>query len=114
MNHDKEEPTAVDYVEWLLKHMLRTSRTELTIDTRCRLPGAGEEGKENAPPCLPAAGNVLNRLKVLSGLNPAHYGRMTEGSFERPSIGHVLVVNTRFLDEGNVSTCSLRLRIRAK
>jgi hypothetical protein len=34
------QPTAIEYVEWLLRYMLCTSRTELTLDTRKALPAA--------------------------------------------------------------------------
>ena len=36
----EQQPTAVEYVEWLLKYMIRTSRVELVIDTRRPLPGS--------------------------------------------------------------------------
>lgn len=114
MSVNPEAPTAIEYVEWLLKHMLRTSRLELTVDTRRALPGAGEEERDGGPPCVPNAQNVINRLKVLAGLSPIRYAQSAEGSFERPSTGYILVVAARFLDNSQASTCAIRLRVRAK
>ena len=114
MNHSREEPSAIDYVEWLLKHMLRASALELTINTRRALPGSDAVGSGGAPPCLPNAETVINRLKVLSGLSPVRYAQPVEASFERPGATYTLTVATRFHDDGQTSTCTLRLRIRAK
>jgi len=114
MNHSDAAPTAIEYVEWLLKHMLRTNRLELTINTQRALPGSGEAGVNGGPPCLPKAEAVINRLKVLSGLSPVRYAQGAEAGFERPGATYTLVVATRFHDDGQTSTCALRLRIRAR
>jgi len=114
VNHGEEEPTAIEYVEWLLKHMLRTNRLELTINTQRALPGSGEAGVNGGPPCLPKTEAVINRLKVLSGLSPVRYAQGAETGFERPGATYTLVVATRFHDDEQTSTCALRLRIRAK
>jgi hypothetical protein len=114
VNSSITEPTAIDYVEWLLKHMLRASRTELTIDTRRPLPGAGEEGKNGAPPCMPSAETVINRLKILSGLSPVRYRQPLAAKFERPSATYTLAVATRFQDDGNASACNVSLRVRGR
>jgi hypothetical protein len=114
VNQSDREPTAIEYVEWLLKHMLRASSLEMTINTRRALPGSDAVGSDGAPPCLPNVETVINRLKVLSGLSPVRYAQPIEARFERPSDGYVLLVATRFLDENTGSTCAIRLRIRAK
>jgi len=105
---------AVEYVEWLLKYMLRTSQLELTVNTRKALPGSSMQQSDNgAPPCLPDASVVINRLKILSGVNPlVRQPTAVEGRFERPRRHYTLEVFTRFLDVGLESTCVLRLRIR--
>lgn len=108
------QPTAVDYVEWLLKHMLQTSRTELTIDTSRALPGSDQTAKEDSPPCIPDSQAIINRLKLLSGLNPVRHPSAVEGTFERVRTHHVIVVSTRFQDEDTRSVCSIRLRIRCQ
>lgn len=109
-----DEPSAIDYVEWLLKYMLRTYTLELTVDSGRELPGKGDIGKENAPPCLPDQALVLNRLKLLSGLNPMRLSAPAEGRFERPCAGHTLVVATRFEDGPASSTCRVRLGLRTR
>ena len=108
-----DSPSAVEYVEWLTKFMLRSSRTELTLDTSAPLPGAGETG-ENAPPCEPEPAVVINRLKLVSGLNPIRLSAPATGSFEEKRSSHVLVVSTRFEDREDRSTCKLQIRVRAR
>ena len=109
-----DEPTAVEYVEWLLKHMLRTSRTELTIDTRRSLPGAASGTNDDPPPCLPTPDSVVNRLKVLCGVNPVTHRQAIRGEFTRPRSHHVVIVSAEFQDDPGASTCALHLRIRPR
>lgn len=108
-----EPPSAVDYVDWLLKHMLRNSSTELTIDTRLRLPGSDEIVPEFAPPCLPDPDKVINRLKILSGLQPVHLAAPVSAKFEQLRTHHAIIVQTRFEDQDDGSRCRLNLRLRA-
>lgn len=111
---DTQEPTAIDYVEWLLQHMLSASRMELMIDTDQELPGNGPLPEDvTPPPCIPDAQTVINRLKILSGVNPVMQTKTVEGTFERPRVHHALVFTSRFQDTDMKSTCALRLRIRA-
>ncbi len=107
-----EQPTAIDYVEWLLKYMLSTSRTELTIDTSRALPGSFQASNTASPPCIPDAQAVVNRLKILSGVNPVRQSKIIEGSFERPRTHDAILVSTQFQDTDEKSICSIRLRIR--
>lgn len=107
------ELSAVDYVAWLLKFMLRRSLTELTIDTNRALPGAGESGDEG-PPCEPKPEAVINRLKIVSGLNPMRYPSPAKGVFEETRTGYVLVVSTQFEDTDSSSTCKIQLRVRPR
>jgi len=109
-----DEPSAVEYVEWLLKHMLRTSRTELTIDTRRALPGAGPKAKDDSPPCLPTPESVVNRLKVLCGVNPVTHRQAVRGEFTRPRSHHTVIISAEFQDGPDASTCVLHLRIRPR
>lgn len=109
-----EQPTAVEYVEWLLLHMLRISRTELTIDSSKPLPGSDLTAKEAPPPCVPDAQAVINRLKILSGVNPVCQAKAVRGSFERSRTHHTIEVATQFQDSAEKSDCSIRLRIRFK
>jgi hypothetical protein len=108
-------PTAVEYVEWLLSHMLCTSQTELTVDSAKPLPGNTLDDEDMRPPCLPDPGNVINRLKILSGVNPVgQTGAVHKGSFERVRTHHIIVFNTQFHDEADRSTCVIQLRVRCQ
>ena len=103
---------AVEYVEWLLGSMFRTSRTEATVDTQRTLPGAGNAGEGS--PSIPDTASVINRLKVLSGLSPIRYDEPASGGFECPKGNCVITVDTRFTDSGKRSTCRLRISVRAR
>jgi predicted GIY-YIG superfamily endonuclease len=109
-----DEPSAVEYVEWLLKHMLRRSKTTLTIDTKRRLPRCDEAIGEDSPPCLPSPESVVNRLKVLCGINPVTHRQVVRGEFTRPRSHHVVIVSAEFQDAPDASTCALHLRIRSR
>ena len=111
-NPTEELPTAVDYVEWLLKHMLQTSRMELTIDTQRALPGSDKSSQTEPPPCLPDTQSVINRLKILSGINPVNQAKGISGAFARPRKNHNIEVSTQFQDSVKNSICVIRLRIR--
>ena len=107
------EPTAVDYVEWLLQYMLGTSRMTLTIDSAQGLPGSGQIPAGLAPPpCLPEAVVVLNRLKILSGVNPIKQAKPVDGKFERPRKHLSILVATHFQDDDAKSTCTIRLTVK--
>lgn len=110
---EQEQPSAIDYVEWLLKGMLRSSRTELTVDTARPLPDVGLLPNAGPAPCTPKTSLVINRLKVLSDVSPVMRSSTGQGRFERPLSSHSLVVTTQFRDEGDRSTCSIRLKVRA-
>ncbi len=109
-----ERPTAVEYVEWLLVHMLRTSHTELKIDSTRPLPGnALTEEDADPPPCMPDAQTVVNRLKILSGVNPMRQaGVKAGGTFERIRNNHIVNFNTQFQDSAERSLCTITLNIR--
>jgi|GEM_PF-1977750 len=107
------EPTAIDYVDWLFQHMLSTSQTTLTIDTRRALPGNGTPtGDETAPPCLPEAAVVINRLKILAGINPVKQSEPIEGTFDRPRKHLTIITSCRFLDAADYSTCAIHIVIK--
>lgn len=109
-----QKPNPAEYVEWLLTYMLQTSRTELKIDTRQPLPGSDlSVENNNAPPCVPEAQSVINRLKILSGVNPIwKEGLKESGSFERPRTHLAVTVVTQFQDDIDRSICVITLKIR--
>jgi len=100
------QPSASEYVEWLPRYMLRKSRTEIKIDSSRPLPGADEA------PAVPEAEAVVNRLKVLCGMNPFRFSEPEEGTFERLHANHTLKFKTRFEDSQDRSVCTLSLSIR--
>lgn len=109
-----EKPTAIEYVDWLVKHMLRASRTELTLDTKKALPGSVPVAGEEPPPCVPDAQTVINRLKLLAGVAPVKQFQAVEGSFEQPRNHLSIVVTVRFQDDDEGSICTIRLKVKNK
>ncbi len=106
-------PTAVDYVEWLLKYMVRTSRVELTLDSSRTLPGSDLTEKGEVPPCLPDVRAVINRFKILAGINPMTKQTTTTGIvFQRPRTHDTVYISTQFQEGTDKSTCSIRLQFR--
>jgi hypothetical protein len=109
----EQQPTAVEYVEWLLKYMVRTSRVELTLDSRRALPGSDTPEQEDAPPCLPDVRAVINRLKILAGVNPMVKQSAATGTvFQRPRTHDTVHVSTQFQEDTEKSVCSIRLHFR--
>lgn len=110
---DDDGPTAIDYVDWLFHHMLNTSQMTLTIDTRRALPGSGAlKADAEPPPCLPEAAVVINRLKILAGVNPVKQSKPIEGTFERPRKHLTIITHCLFQDTDAYSTCSIELVIK--
>ncbi len=108
-----EAPTAVEYVDWLLQHMLNTSQLTLAIDTRRTLPDSSKlAAGEAPPPCMPDAAQVVNRLKILAGVNPVRQAKPIEGTFERPRKHLSVIITCRFQDNEEYSTCAIRQVIK--
>ena len=108
-----DAPTANDYVDWLFQHMLGTSQMTLTIDTRRPLPGNGPlAGNAAPPPCLPDPAVVINRLKILAGVNPVTQLKPIEGNFERPRKHLTIITHCLFQDTDTYSTCSIELVVK--
>lgn len=108
-----EAPTAVEYVDWLLQHMLNTSQLTLTVDTRRALPDSSKLAADEAPPpCIPDAAQAVNRLKILAGVNPVRQTKPIEGTFERPRKHLSVVITCRFQDNEEYSTCAIRQVIK--
>jgi hypothetical protein len=108
-----KQPTAVEYVEWMLKYMVRTSRTELVIDTRRAVPGSVSTSQLDGPPCIPDACAVVNRLKILSGINPMSKQPTSTGTvFHRPRTHDTVYVSTQFQEDAEKTLCTIRLNIR--
>ena len=102
-----KKPVASEYVDWLPRYMLETSQMEVVLKSDAPLPGAQETREKLAPPGLPEQTEVINRLKVLSGLNPFPFQTPTSGSFETELLNHVLSLSLKFEDAGSASTCTV-------
>jgi hypothetical protein len=96
-----------DYVDWLPKYMLRKSLTELRLDTARPLPNGDDVVG------IPDAPAIINRLKVLCGLNPFRLAEPAEGGFVREHANRKLTFSACFEDRDDRSICTLRLSIRA-
>ena len=105
------QPKASEYVAWLPRYMLITSQIELKIDSTRPLPGANESDPDRAAPCLPDAEAVVNRIKVLCGLNPFRFADPAEGCFEETLMDHRLKFSVHFEDTQDRSTCTLYLSV---
>jgi hypothetical protein len=105
-------PSAVDYVEWLPRFMLRTSCTALTIATDTPLPTSAGALDEDLVSDVPSVEAVLNRLKLVSGLNPVRCLKPTAGHFERARGGLTLAFGTLFEETPKRATCTIRMRVR--
>ena len=110
---DAPQPKASEYVDWLPRHMLRNSCVELKIDSSRPLPGADEDDLSKCPPCLPDQDMVINRIKMLCGMNPFRLSEPTEGHFEKAHANHTLKFNVHFEDREDRSICILHLSVRA-
>jgi hypothetical protein len=105
------EPSAIDYVEWLPGHMLRASQTTLTIATDQALP-ADDNSAAGDPANTPDPEAVINRLKLVSGLNPVRCAQPTAGRFERARGRFKLAFETVFHETPGRATCTIRMRVR--
>lgn len=108
--HDDRSVT--EYVDWLLQHMLRTSRMELAMDSSSPMPTGEGTSKDPWMRPLPDARTVINRLKVVSGLNPVRFQRTTYGRFERTRGTLVFSYNTCFEDGPEMSKCRIIVAVR--
>ncbi len=101
------QPSASEYVEWLPNYMLKKSQTEIRIDSSRPLPGSDEA------PGIPDANAVVNKLKVLCGMNPFRLAEPVDGAFERMHSNDKLKFKTRFEDREDRSICTIHLSIRS-
>jgi hypothetical protein len=110
---DVQQPTAVEYVEWLLKYMVRTSRPQLVIDTRQALPGSASPKQPDPPPCIPDARTVINRLKILAGIDPMNRQPAVTGAvFQRPRTHDTIYISTQFQNDAEKAICTIRMNIK--
>jgi len=110
---DAPKPTAIDYVEWLLVYMLKMSKQTLKIETWRPLPGSDALPPDvEPPPCLPEPMMVINRLRILSGVNPMRGAGIQEGRFERPRKHVSIDVSTKFQEDDQGAVCWIQLAVR--
>ena len=106
------EPSAADYVDWLLSYMERKFINELVVSGTRTLPDGSELPDGKYPHALPTFSTVLNCLKVLSGLTPMHQPKPVVGRIERRRGNHNVVFETCFDDTARSPSCKLRLGVR--
>jgi hypothetical protein len=111
---DGDEPSAADYVDWLMDCMMKRSLLEVTIRESTPLMRDGGAHLEDFPGTPPGHQSVINRLKVMSGLDPVYLSEPTKTKFEVPRSGAVLVFTIRFDDRRSTPTCKLNLSIRRR
>jgi hypothetical protein len=87
------------YLKSLLSEIV-TSGREATLNASEGLPSVS--GYKDAPPPF---GQVVNRLKVLSGLDPLPYRKVVSGGFEHTVRDHSFRIATTFNDGGNDAWC---------
>jgi hypothetical protein len=106
--------TAIEYVNWLLAHMLKTSVRTLVVRTSQPLPGSRKQGQKGGPPCMPEPSHVINRLKLLCELDPVTYARATRGRFDQQHETYTLRYKMLFEDTGEESACTIELLILSR
>lgn len=108
---DTAEPSpghpAANFVNLLLRDMVENKRTTLTILRSAPLPEV--QGLDNTTPPADAE-SILNRLKVLAGLNPAMYREPVEGYFFFDAQGRRFAARTRFEDSNDDSVCVITIQ----
>jgi hypothetical protein len=105
-----ESADRIDYVDALLAHMLRKSLFSLRIASTEPLPRIGTDTEQAASRANHQA--VINRLKVMSRLNPIIYSTPVQGKIEIPLGAHILVYETHFDDKATPPYCLINLRVR--
>jgi hypothetical protein len=108
----RDDRSVMEYVDWFLQHMLQTSRMEMVVDSTKTLPDGGGTSKDPWVRSLPDIQAVINRLKVVSGLDPMPVRKPTDGRFERTRGTLVFAYETRFEDNPGSSCCRIKVRVR--
>ncbi len=106
--------SAADYVDWLMDCMMKRSLLEVTIRESSPLLCDGGANFDDFPGAPPAHQSVINRLKVMCGLDPVHLPEPTKAKVEVPRSGALLVFTVRFDDRRSTPTCRLNLSIRRR
>ncbi len=101
-----------EYVDWFLQHMLRTSRMEIVVDSAKSLPDGEGTSKDPWMRTVPDTQAVINRLKVVCGLDPIQFQKPTDGRFERTRGTLVFTYDICFEDGPDLSRCRIKVRVR--
>lgn len=105
-----ESSDRIEYVDALLKMMLKKSLFSLRLTASEPLPRIeNADGSADSPPNYQA---VINRLKVMSRLDPIAYPTPVQGKIEVPCGSHILVYETHFEDKASPPVCQINLRVR--
>jgi hypothetical protein len=93
------------YLNLLMWQMVRQDLAELTLWQMQRLPVP----EHCTPSELPPFASVVNRLKVMAGLDPVIYQQPKEGRIELRIGGRPLIFHARFVDIGSERSVHIRL-----
>ena len=99
----------IQYVNMILYRMFQDGTTSRMLRQSGPLASVAELGTELTAPPLDA---VVNRLKIMAGLNPVMYPKRVEGTIQLTIGGTECRVNCRFDDSAD-DRCSIRLEKKA-
>lgn len=96
------------WVNLLLLHMYRDSLSTLTLQKSKGIPSIPLE--EEVPPGELDFDRIINRLKVMSGLDPVVFKEPRQGEISLTIHGTGYTVSTTFVDSGTNPRCELTVR----
>ena len=109
---DDDPSSALEYVDWLLTHMFSRNLLRLVISPSVPLPAA--PALLIACPRPPDHQTVINRLKIMVGLNPFPCRQPQGGRIERPRGDVVVIFDVHFDDTVQPPQCIIHLRVRRR
>ena len=98
---------AKTWVNLLLLHMSKDSLSTYTLKQSQGIPPVPHE--EDLPDGEISFERIINRLKVMAGLDPIKFTEPKKGSFSICVQGHWFTFNTIFNDSSDNPTCSITM-----
>lgn len=102
-----EKTSVKTWVNSLLMHLYKESIGEFTLQTRDGIPSIPLRGE--MPEGELDFGRIINRLKVMSGLDSIVFPEAKEGKIELVIGGVAYIAKTRFTDSAVNSTCQITI-----
>lgn len=100
---------AKQWVSMLLLHMVRRSVSHFTLAKSTGIPPVSGKGELELCDAELSIGDIINRLKVISGLNPVAYPMGATGKIELHVQGDPYTFDTTFTDDKDDSVCSIAM-----